>query len=381
MKLQEYQAKDILREYGAPVPNGQVCRTPDEARAAAEAMGGRVVIKAQVLVGGRGKAGGVKVSRSADDARTLAENILGMDIKGLTVKEVLVEPALDIAEEIYVGIVTDRAARKNAVIVSAAGGVDIEQVAEETPEKISKVWIDPSLGLRDFQIRQAGFGAGLSAPALKALPKLLGSLYRAYIARDANLAEINPMVVTAGGEVVAADAKMVIDENALYRQTELEAPEQTEADDPFELEAHRQGINYVRLGGNIGTIGNGAGLAMANLDEVKRVGGDPANFLDIGGGAKAEAVENSLRLILSDPNVQGVMINIFGGITRADEVAKGVVQARENLNITVPMVVRLTGTNEEEGRKILAGAKGLIPAASMAEAARRIVDAVNRSQT
>lgn len=378
MKLQEYQAKDILRGYGVPVPNGKVCRTPDEVQAAAEEMGGRVVIKSQVLVGGRGKAGGVKVSKSAADARDLGAKILGMDIKGLTVKEVLVEPALDIAEEIYVGIVTDRASRKNAVIVSAAGGIDIEQVAEETPEKISKVWINPELGLRDFQIRQAGFGAGLSAPAMKALPKLLGGLYRAYIDRDANLIEINPMVVTSGGEVVAADAKMVIDDNATFRQTGIEAPEDTEVDDPFEMEAKREGINYVRLGGDIGTIGNGAGLAMANLDEVKRVGGNPANFLDIGGGAKAESVENSLRLILSDPNVKGVMINIFGGITRADEVAKGIVQAKKNLNITVPLVVRLTGTNEEAGQKILSKAEGLIPAASMAEAAEKIVQAVEK---
>jgi succinyl-CoA synthetase beta subunit len=378
LKLQEYQAKDILREYGVPVPRGQVCRTPEEVRAAAESLGGRVVVKAQVLVGGRGKAGGVKVAKSPDDAEQIGRKILGMDIKGLTVKEVLVEPALEIETEIYVGIVTDRASRKNAVILSAAGGIDIEQVAEETPEKISKVWIDPELGLRDFQIRQVGYGAGLRPEALKALPKLLGGLYKAYIDRDANLAEINPMVVTADGNVVAADAKMVIDDNATFRQTDLESPEETEIDDPFEAEAKREGINYVRLGGDIGTIGNGAGLAMANLDEVKRVGGNPANFLDIGGGAKAESVENSLRLILSDPNVKGVMINIFGGITRADEVAKGIVQAKKSLNIQVPVVIRLTGTNEAEGKRILASAEGLIPADTMAEAAEKIVEAVHR---
>jgi len=381
LKLQEYQAKDILRAYGAPVPEGRVCRTPDEVREAAEAMGGRVVIKAQVLVGGRGKAGGVKVSKSADHAYELGGQILGMDIKGLTVREVLVEPALDIAEEVYVGIVTDRAARRNAIMVSAAGGVDIEQVAEETPEKIAKVWVDPEVGLRDFQVRQAGFGAGLSPAAMKGLPGLLHTLYRAYLERDANLAEINPMVVTADGRVIAADAKMVIDDNAVFRQKDLEAPEETELDDPFEVEAARQGINYVRLGGDIGTIGNGAGLAMANLDEVKRVGGDPANFLDIGGGAKAEAVENSLRLILSDPNVKGVMINIFGGITRADEVAQGILQAVNHLDIKVPMVVRLTGTNEEQGRKILRKADGIIPVESMASAAEQIVKAVRALST
>ena len=379
MKLQEYQAKDILREYGVPVPSGKVCRTAAEARQAAEEMGGVVVIKAQVLVGGRGKAGGVKVAKSPEEAEKLAGQILGMDIKGLTVEEVLVEPGLDIQTEIYVGIVTDRGARKNAIIVSAAGGVDIEQVAEETPEKITKVWIDPELGLRDFQARQAGFGAGLPAPALKALPKVLKGLYDAYIANDANLVEINPLVVTGDGRVVAADAKMVIDDNALFRHPQFQAEEDTEIEDPFEAEAKKLGINYVRLGGDVGTIGNGAGLAMANLDEVKHAGGQPANFLDIGGGAKAEAVENSLRLILSDPNVKGVMINIFGGITRADEVAKGVVQAQKNLDIKVPLVVRLTGTNEAEGQAILSQATGIIPASGMAEAAKKIVEAVKGS--
>jgi succinyl-CoA synthetase beta subunit len=380
LKLQEYQAKDILREYGVPVPAGKVCRTPEEVRTAAKEMGGVVVIKAQVLVGGRGKAGGVKVGKTPDEAAELASKILGMDIKGLTVEEVLVEPGLDIETEIYVGIVTDRGARKNAIIVSAAGGVDIEQVAEETPEKITKVWINPLLGLRDFQCRQAGFDAGLRPEALKALPKVLKGLYDAYIAQDANLVEINPLVVTGDGRVVAADAKMVIDDNALFRHSQFQAEEDTEIEDPFEAEAKRLGINYVRLGGDIGTIGNGAGLAMANLDEVKHAGGEPANFLDIGGGAKAEAVENSLRLILSDPNVKGVMINIFGGITRADEVAKGVVQAQKSLNIQVPVVVRLTGTNEAEGQAILSKAKGLIPAAGMAEAAQKVVEAVKGKQ-
>ncbi|HEY3268526.1 MAG TPA: ADP-forming succinate--CoA ligase subunit beta [Armatimonadota bacterium] len=381
MKLQEYQAKDILRDYGVPVPSGIVCRTPKQVREAAEQFGGAVVIKAQVLVGGRGKAGGVKVARSEDDAETLGGRILGMDIKGLTVTEVLVEPALDIADEIYVGIVTDRAARRNAVIVSAAGGVDIEQVADETPEKILKARIDPELGLRDYQARELAFGAGLRKEAVAALPKLLAALYRAYLDNDANLAEINPLVVTADGRVIAADAKMVIDDNATYRHPELSGAEEAATEDPLEAEAKRLGINYVRLGGDIGTIGNGAGLAMANLDEVKLVGGAPANFLDIGGGAKAEDVERCLGLILQDPNVKGVMINIFGGITRADEVAKGIVQAQKSLNIRLPLVVRLTGTNEEAGRAILAEADGLIPASSMADAARKIVNAVVSRQS
>ncbi|HEY3415052.1 MAG TPA: ADP-forming succinate--CoA ligase subunit beta [Armatimonadota bacterium] len=373
MKLQEYQAKDILREYGVPVPRGTVCETPAEVRAAAESQGGTVVIKAQVLVGGRGKAGGVKVGKSPDEAAELAARILGMDIKGLTVDHVLVEPALDIVDEIYVGIVTDRKARRNAVIISAAGGIDIEQVAEETPEKITKVWIDPEQGLRDFQIRQAGYGAGLRKEAIAALPKVLGGLYRAYIDKDAGLAEINPLVVTAAGDVVAADAKMVIDDNALFRHPELEQMGAGAAEDPLEAEAQRLGINYVHLSGEVGIVGNGAGLVMTALDEVKAAGGSPANFLDIGGGAKAGMVLNSLRLVLQDPSVRGVMVNIFGGITRCDEVATGVVNAQRELGISVPLVVRLTGTNEDEGRAILAGAAGITPAATMHEAAEAIV--------
>jgi len=375
LKLHEHQAKDILRRYGLPVPSGSVCRTPAEVAEAAENMGGRVVIKSQVLVGGRGKAGGVKVAASAAEASDLAGRILGMDIKGLTVEKVLVEPALDIADEIYVGITQDRAARRNVLIVSAAGGVDIEQVAEETPEKISKVWIDPQIGLRDYQVRQAVFDAGVRPEVVKAGPAIFKSLYKAYIDVDANLAEINPLVVTADGHVIAADAKIVIDENAEYRHPELEEYREISAENPFEARAKEMGLNYVHLGGEIGIVGNGAGLVMATLDEVKRAGGHPANFLDIGGGARAEEVENSLRLILSDPQVVGVMINIFGGITRCDEVARGIIAAQQSLNIRLPMVVRLTGTNEEEGRRILASADGLTPAATMEEAARLIVEA------
>ena len=352
-----------------------VCKTPNEVRAAAESLGGAVVIKAQVLVGGRGKAGGVKVGKSPDEAAELAGRILGMDIKGLTVDQVLVEPALDIADEIYVGIVTDRNARRNAVIISAAGGIDIEQVADETPEKITKVWIDPEQGLRDFQVRQAAYGAGLRKEAIAALPKVLGGLYKAYIDMDAGLVEINPLVVTRAGDVVAADAKMVIDDNGLFRHPELEQMGVGAAEDALEAEAQRLGINYVHLSGEVGIVGNGAGLVMTALDEVKAAGGSPANFLDIGGGAKAEMVLNSLRLVLKDPSVRGVMVNIFGGITRCDEVAAGVVNAQRELGISVPLVVRLTGTNEEEGRAILAGAQGITPAETMHQAAQAIVSA------
>jgi succinyl-CoA synthetase beta subunit len=334
-----------------------------------------VVIKAQVLVGGRGKAGGVKVAQSPEESADLASHILGMDIKGLTVSQVLVEPALDIADEIYVGIVTDRKARRNAVIVSAAGGIDIEQVAEETPDKITRIWIDPEMGLREFQYRQAGYGAGLRREAIAALPAVLGGLYRAYIEKDAGLAEINPLVVTSDGQVVAADAKMVIDDNGLFRHPEFAGMSAQAAEDPLEAEAQRLGINYVHLAGEVGIVGNGAGLVMTALDEVKAAGGNAANFLDIGGGAKAEVVQNSLRLVLSDPDVKGVMVNIFGGITRCDEVAEGVVAAQRDLGITVPLVVRLTGTNEEEGRAVLARADGITPAATMHEAAEAIVAA------
>jgi succinyl-CoA synthetase beta subunit len=288
-----------------------------------------------------------------------------------------VEPALDIADEIYVGITTDRAARRNALIVSAAGGVDIEQVAEETPDKITRIWIDPALGLRDYQVRQAAFGAGLRKEAVAAASVVLKGLYEAYIATDANLAEINPLVVTADGQVVAADAKIVVDDNAVFRQPELQQYEEAAADNPLEAEAQGFGLNYVHLGGEVGILGNGAGLVMTALDEVKRAGGNAANFLDIGGGARSDIVENGLRIVLSDPNVRGVMVNIFGGITRCDEVARGIVAAQNSLHIEVPMVVRLTGTNEEEGREILADAKGLEPASTMEEAASRIVEAIH----
>ncbi len=368
MKLHEHQAKELLRDYGLPVPLGVVCLSPPEARKACEAMG-PVVIKAQVLVGGRGKAGGVKVARNPDEAEMIAGNILGMDIKGLTVGKVLVEPALEIADEIYVGVTTDRAGRCNSLMISAAGGVDIEQVAEETPEKIARIRINPALGLRDFQVRQAVFQAGLRPEVIAAAPKILQGLYKAYIALDANLAEINPLVVTSDGQVIAADAKIVIDENAEFRQSALEKYKDTSADDPLEAKAKEIGLNYVRLFGTVGIMGNGAGLVMTALDEVKRAGAEPANFLDIGGGAKADIVTAGLGLILSDANITVLMINIFGGITRCDEVARGIVAARKTLDIRIPQVVRLTGTNEEEGREILRGADGITPAGTMEEAA------------
>ena len=372
MKIHEYQAKEILAGYGVPTPTGEVATTPAEARAIAEKLGGRVVVKSQVHVGGRGKAGGIKVVDSPDEAEQVAGQILGMDIKGLTVEKVLVEQACNIAQEFYLGITLDRAVQQNVVMVSTAGGVDIEEVAAKTPEKIARVWIHPSLGLADYQTRQVLYGAGFPRQAVRGAAKFLQALYKAYIEVDATLAEINPLVLTEEGELIAADAKINIDDSALYRHPDFDQYEEASQEDPIEAEAHRRGLQYVRLGGEVGVIGNGAGLVMATLDEVKDAGGSPANFLDIGGGAKAEVVAASLDVVLSDPNVKGVLFNIFGGITRGDEVARGIIQGCEQLNVQAPIVVRLTGTNAAEGREILASSN-LTSAETMAEAAEKIV--------
>jgi succinyl-CoA synthetase beta subunit len=372
LKIHEYQAKQILARYGVPVPRGEVATTPAEARAIAERLGCRVVVKSQVHVGGRGKAGGIKLANNPDEAEQVASRILGMDIKGLTVEKVLVEEACNIAQEYYLGITLDRAAQKNLLMVSAAGGVDIEEVAAATPEKIARVWIDPALGLTDYQIRQAVFGAGLDRAAISGAGKFLKALYQTYLDMDCSLAEINPLVLTGDGTLIAADGKINIDDNAMFRHADLQQYAEEGEEDPIEREAHRRGLQYVRLGGEIGIIGNGAGLVMGTLDEVKDAGGTPANFLDIGGGAKAEVVSNALEVVLSDPNVKGVLFNIFGGITRGDEVARGIIEGSKRLNIQVPIVVRLTGTNEAEGRAILA-TTDLVPAETMQEAAAKIV--------
>ncbi len=372
MKIHEYQAKQILARYGVPIPQGEAVTDPDAAAEVARRLGKPVIVKAQVHVGGRGKAGGVKLARTPDDARQVAGQILGMDIKGLTVKKVLVEEAADIAEEYYLGITVDRAARRNVVMVSAAGGMDIEDVAAKTPEKIARVWIHPGVGLADYQIRQGIYGAGLNRDAAAPAIKFLRALYEAYLAVDAGLAEINPLVLTRDGQVIATDAKIDIDDNALYRHPELAAYKEESEEDPVEAEAHRRGLQYVRLEGDIGVIGNGAGLVMGTLDEVKRAGGSPANFLDIGGGAKADLVANALEAVLLNPRVKGVLFNVFGGITRCDEVAKGILDATGRMQIRVPIVVRLTGTNEKEGRALLQGTN-LVPAETMEEAARKIV--------
>ncbi|MGQ9525556.1 MAG: ADP-forming succinate--CoA ligase subunit beta [Armatimonadota bacterium] len=372
MKIHEYQAKQVLSGYGVPVPPGRVASTPAEAASVAEELGTRVVVKAQVHVGGRGKAGGIRLADTPKQAAVAADQILSQPLKGMRVDRVLVEAALDIAAEYYVGVVLDRAARKHAVMMSAMGGVDIEEVARQSPERIAKVWPNPLIGLSDFQIRGLIYDAGLDRSLSAQIASVTKGLFQCYTARDATLAEINPLVVTKDGTVTAADAKMVIDDNALFRQPELAALRESGDDHPLEIEAFRRGLQYVYLGGDIGIIGNGAGLVMATIDEVKAQGGRPANFLDIGGGAKADLVASALELVLMDPQVRGVLLNVFGGITRCDEVAKGVLDAASRVGLRVPMVVRLTGTNEEEGRAILSGSD-LVPAETMQEAAQKIV--------
>jgi succinyl-CoA synthetase beta subunit len=373
MKIHEYQAKQILARYGVPIPKGEVAATPSEARAVAEKLGGRVVVKSQVHVGGRGKAGGIQLADGPDEAERVAGQILGMEIKGLVVEKVLVEEAVEMAAEYYLGLTLDRAAQKNVVMVSAMGGIDIEEVAAATPEKIARVHIHPGLGLQEYQTRQLVYEAGLDARAIEGAGGFLKALYQAAVETDASLAEINPLALTRSGSLIAADAKINIDDNALFRHPEFAALAEESEEDPIEAEAHRRGLQYVRLGGTIGVIGNGAGLVMATLDEVKRAGGSPANFLDIGGGAKADVVRNALDLVLLDPNVTGVLFNIFGGITRCDEVARGILEGLRTIDVRgKTLVVRLAGTNEQEGRAILEGA-GFAVASSMEAAAQKIV--------
>jgi succinyl-CoA synthetase beta subunit len=372
MKLLEYQAKEVLASLGIPIPPGRVARTPEEAAAACGELG-PVAVKAQVPVGGRGKAGGIKLARTPEEARSAAEQIIGMDIKGFRVPLVYCEGMLDIASEIYLGFTVDRDARANILMLSGKGGMEIEQVAEESPEAIARLYPDPWRGPIDFELTQLVFAAGLGQHA-RALVPLIKRLYRAIPEHDAITAEINPLVVTGDGKIVAGDAKLETDENASYRQKALEERYGGVLEgDPYEVEAKKRGLTYVSLEGEVGIIGNGAGLCMGTLDMVQRAGGAAANFCDIGGGAKAEVVENALTVILMNPRVRGVLINVFGGITRGDEVAKGLVQARDNLRMSLPLVVRLSGTNEEEGRAILKE-NGIEPGASGWEAAQKIVE-------
>ena len=371
MKFLEYQAKEVLASLGIPIPPGKVARTPEEAAQACAELG-PVAVKAQVPVGGRGKAGGIKLAKSPDEARQAASQIIGMDIKGFKVPLVYCESALQIDREIYLGFTVDRDARANILMLSAKGGMDIEQVAEESPESIARLYPNPWRGPLDFELNQLAYDAGLGA-LVRPISALIKKLYRAIPELDAITAEINPLVVTKTGEVIAGDAKLETDDNAAWRHKDLEDRYGSVLEgDPYEVEAKKRGLTYVSLDGDIGIIGNGAGLCMSTLDLVQRAGGRPANFCDIGGGAKAEVVENALTVILMNPHVRGVLMNVFGGITRGDEVARGLVLARDHLKMKLPLVVRMSGTNEEEGRAILKQ-NGIEPGASAWEAAKKIV--------
>jgi succinyl-CoA synthetase beta subunit len=377
LKLQEYQSKLLFAQRGIPIPRGKVAATAQEARDIADELGGRVVIKSQVLVGGRGKAGGIKLARSANETEELAAQILGMTIKGLPVRKVLVDEAADIQKEIYLGVTNDRAARQPVIICSSEGGVEIEEVARTDPGKIVREHVDPLMGLRDYQARNIALGIGLARDAWKPFGQIAAALYQTYVDTDATLAEINPLVITGDKRLVALDGKIVLDDNALYRHPDLAEMRDLDEESPQETEARKYGLSYVKLDGEIGCMVNGAGLAMGTMDIVKFFGGNPANFLDIGGGAQADKVTAALRIILSDPKVKAVLINIFGGITRCDEVARGILSALKEVNTKVPMVVRLVGTNEEEGRRLLADAN-MITATSLADAAQKAVGAAKR---
>jgi succinyl-CoA synthetase beta subunit len=379
LKLHEYQSKAIFAKYGIPIPKGSVTETAEQARQVAAQIGGKVVIKAQVLVGGRGKAGGVKVAATPDQAEVIADQILAMNLKGLPVRKVLVDEAIDIAREIYLGVVVDRAARRATVMASSAGGVEIEEVARTTPDKIIRVSVDPVFGLLDYQARAIAFAVGIDKALVRDFTAIATGLYRAFVDNDASLAEINPLVVTADNRLIAADGKIVLDDNALYRHSDLEQLRDIDEESLSEKEARKAGLSYVKLDGNIGCMVNGAGLAMATMDVIKFYGGEPANFLDIGGGAKSDKVKAALEIILSDPNVKAVLFNIFGGITRGDEVARGIVDGLKEIDTHVPMVVRIVGTNAEEGRKILSSAN-MLTAETLEEGAQKAVAAAKQSR-
>jgi succinyl-CoA synthetase beta subunit len=372
VNIHEYQAKEIFRKYGIPIPPGEVATTPEEAEAIARKFGTTVVIKAQVHAGGRGKAGGVKLAKTPADAKTIAAQILKLTIKGLPVQKVLVTPAADIASEAYVGIIVDRASKRPVFMASAAGGIDIEEVAAKTPEKLLKHPIDPRYGLQGYEAMQLAFFLYSDMKQVRAAAKILQQLYKAFFENGGSLAEINPLVTTPAGEVVALDAKMVIDDNELDRRPDIAALRDESAEDPSEVEARKANLTFIKLDGNVGCIVNGAGLAMATMDLVKYYGGEPANFLDIGGSSNPEKVVAALKIITSDRNVKAILFNIFGGITRTDDVANGIVTAIKQNPLKVPLVIRLTGTNEEIAVKILKE-NGLSAMTDMDEAVKKAV--------
>jgi succinyl-CoA synthetase beta subunit len=382
MKIHEYQGKAILARYGVPVPRGEIAFTAAEAGEVARRLGTNiVVVKAQIHAGGRGKGGGVKLARSADEAEQLAKAMLGMTLithqtgpEGRVVSRVLIEEGLQMLRELYLSIVLDRASGKPVVMASAAGGMDIEEVAAATPEKIAKVYLEPGVGLMPFEARQIAFAIGLEGPQVGKAVKLLNSLYDAFIGTDASLIEINPLVVTASGDLLALDAKMNFDDNALSRHPDIRDLRDLSEEDPLEIEASKFSLNYIHLDGNIGCMVNGAGLAMATMDIIKLAGGEPANFLDVGGGANAEQIRNAFRILMSDRNVKAVLINIFGGILRCDVLAQGVIAAVKELGVPVPIVIRMEGTNVDEGKRLLKeSGMNFTTADSMDEAASKVV--------
>jgi len=385
MKIHEYQAKELFKRYNIPIPKGSVAFDPDEAGKIAGDLGQfPVVVKAQIHAGGRGKGGGVKLAGSMDEVATISGNIIGMNLvthqtgpEGRIVKKVLVEQGLNIAKELYLSIIPDRETAKVVFMASEAGGMDIEEVAAATPEKIIKVYIDPLVGIQPYHCRQVAFGLKLPPTVMKPFVSMLGNLYRLFIDYDCSLVEINPLVITAEETVIALDAKVDFDDNALYRHKDILDYRDIHEEDPLEVEASKFNLNYIKLDGNVGNMVNGAGLAMATMDIIKLAGAEPANFLDVGGGASAEMVENGFRIMLSDKNVKGILINIFGGILRCDVLAEGVVKAAQKTGIDVPVVVRMEGTNVEEGRKILAeSGLNLITAADIKDAAQKVAQFV-----
>lgn len=385
MKIHEYQAKEILRRFNVATPKGAVAFSVEEAVQVAQNIGGNVwVVKAQIHAGGRGKGGGVKIAKSIDEVRNLASQMLGMKLvthqtgpEGKIVKRLLIEEGISIAKELYVGITLDRARSRNVVMASTEGGVEIEKVAAETPELIFKEYVDPLIGFSDFQARKLAFALKLEGDAFKNGVRFLTALYKAYDEMDASLAEINPLVITTDGKVLALDAKMNFDDNALFRHPDVVAMRDLDEEEPLEIEASKYNLNYIKLDGNVGCMVNGAGLAMATMDIIKLAGGEPANFLDVGGGANPETVENGFKIILADKNVKAVLINIFGGIVRCDRVATGVVEAAKKVNVTVPIVVRLAGTNAEEAAVILNNSGlNFSVAQSLQEAAQKVTQAI-----
>lgn len=380
MKLHEYQSKDLMSKFGVPVPGGRVADNADDARAIAEEFGGKVVVKAQVLMGGRGKAGGVKLFDDANAAAEFTKELIGKRLisiqnpDGMVVEKVLVAEQIDIAEEYYLSVLLDRSIQKVVVMISKEGGMEIEEVAETNPDAIVRLAVDPAWGVADFEVRNAVVKANIPKPAQRQMIGMIKGLVKLYLESDADLVEVNPVALTPDGKLLAADAKVSIDENALFRHPAYDAQKDDAAEDPIEAVAAQKGIAYVRLGGDIGIMGNGAGLVMCSLDEINKAGGKPANFLDVGGGAKADRVKECVNIVMMDENVKGLLINIFGGITRCDEVAKGILAAFEELNLSIPVVARIEGTAAEEGLKLLEGSR-IIGASTMQEAAKKIVEA------